>query len=107
MTRQRFIGMAVGLILAAAVVWLMLQPAVLPPADSKQDDMADLPAMGKKPAGEGREASRQGGGWLAGSSAGYRDHFAGTSPNHRCEIRASHASTPGEGHPDSRARRRG
>jgi hypothetical protein len=58
--------MAAGLILAAAVVWLMSQPAMLPPANSKQDNMADMPAMGKKPAGEGREAR--------------------ASPNHRCEV---------------------
>jgi len=60
MTRQRFIGMAAGLTLAAAVVWLMSQPAVLPPADSKQDDMADMPGMGKKPVGEGREVRGKG-----------------------------------------------
>lgn len=55
MTRQRLIGIAAGLILAAAVVWLMSQPAMLPPANSKQDDMADMPGMGKKPVGERRE----------------------------------------------------
>ena len=60
MTRQRLVGMATMLILAAAVVWLMLQPAVLSLAESKQDDMANMPAMGKKPAGEGREARDKG-----------------------------------------------
>lgn len=49
MTRQRFIGMAAVLIIvAAALVWLMSQPAVLPPADSKQDDMADMLGMESK-----------------------------------------------------------
>ena len=51
MTRQRVIGMAaVLLIAAAAVVWLMARPVVLPPADSRQDEMAgmDMPGMGKE-----------------------------------------------------------
>lgn len=61
MSRQRLISMAAVLILAAAVVWLMSQPAMLPPANSKQDDMADMPGMGKKPVGEGREARDKGG----------------------------------------------
>ncbi|HSB45629.1 MAG TPA: efflux RND transporter periplasmic adaptor subunit [Nitrospira sp.] len=50
MTRQRLIGMAALLILAAvAVVWLTSRPLMLPPADSRQDDMAgmDMPGMGK------------------------------------------------------------
>ena len=47
MTRQRLIGMATVLIFAAAIVWLMSLPAVLPAADSRQDDMADMPEMGK------------------------------------------------------------
>ena len=51
MTRQRVIGMAAVLIVvAAAVVWLMARPVVLPPADSRQDEMAgmDMPGMGKE-----------------------------------------------------------
>lgn len=51
MTRQRVIGMAAVLIIvAAAVVWLMAKPVVLPPADSRQDEMAgmDMPGMGKE-----------------------------------------------------------
>lgn len=63
MTRQRFIGMAAVLILAAAlVVWLMSKPVVLPPADSRQDDMAgmDMPGMGEEPMGERREARGEG-----------------------------------------------
>ena len=50
MTRQRLIGIAALLILAAvAVVWLTSRPLILPPADSRQDDMAgmDMPGMGK------------------------------------------------------------
>ncbi len=60
MTRQRFIGIGAGLILVAAVVWLMSQPAMLPAADSKQDGMADMPGMEKKPVGEVREARSKG-----------------------------------------------
>ena len=60
MTRQRLISMAVVLILAAAVVWLMSLPAVLPPADSRQDDMADMPGMEKKPVGERRVVGGEG-----------------------------------------------
>ena len=51
MTCQRVIGMAAVLIIvAAAVVWLMARPVVLPPADSRQDEMAgmDMPGMGKE-----------------------------------------------------------
>ena len=51
MTRQRVIGMAAVLIVvAAAVVWLMAKPVMLPPADSRQDEMAgmDMPGMGKE-----------------------------------------------------------
>jgi Cu(I)/Ag(I) efflux system membrane fusion protein len=51
MTRQRVIGLAAVLIIvAAAVVWLMARPVVLPPADSRQDEMAamDMPGMGKE-----------------------------------------------------------
>ena len=58
MTRQRLIGIATLLILAAlAVVWLTWRPLMLPPADSKQDDMAgmDMPAM-KKPGGGKKDA---------------------------------------------------
>lgn len=48
MTRQRLIGLAAVLVLAsAAVVWLMSRPVVLPPADSKQDQMMDMPGMEK------------------------------------------------------------
>jgi Cu(I)/Ag(I) efflux system membrane fusion protein len=38
------------IIVAAAVVWLMARPVVLPPADSRQDEMAgmDMPGMGKE-----------------------------------------------------------
>ena len=46
MTRQRFIGIAaVFLIATAAFVWLVSRPVVLPPADSKQDQMMDMPGM--------------------------------------------------------------
>ncbi|MBY0249598.1 MAG: efflux RND transporter periplasmic adaptor subunit [Nitrospiraceae bacterium] len=51
MTRQRVIGMAAVLVIvAAAVVWLMAKPVMLPPADSRQDEMAgmDMPGMGKE-----------------------------------------------------------
>lgn len=51
MTRQRVIGIAAVLIIvAAAVVWLMARPVVLPPADSRQDEMAemDMPGMGNE-----------------------------------------------------------
>jgi len=48
MTRQRVIGIAAVLIIAtAAFVWLISRPVVLPPADSKQDHMADMPGMEK------------------------------------------------------------
>lgn len=63
MTCQRVIGMAAVLIIvAAAVVWLMARPVVLPPADSRQDEMAgmDMPGMGKESGGEGREARGKG-----------------------------------------------
>lgn len=57
MTRQRLIGMAALLILAAvAVVWLMSKPVVLPPADSKQDQMMDMPGM--KMSGEGKKEAK-------------------------------------------------
>ena len=53
MTRQRVIGMSAVLIIilaAAAVVWLTARPVVLPPTDSRQDEMAgmDMPGMGKE-----------------------------------------------------------
>ena len=50
MTRQRVIGMAAILIItAAAILWLMMsRPVMLPPADSKQERMADMPGMVKK-----------------------------------------------------------
>jgi len=51
MTCQRVIGMAAVLVIAAvAFVWLMARPVVLPPADSRQDEMAgmDMPGMGKE-----------------------------------------------------------
>ena len=52
MTRQRLIGMAVVLIIvAAAFVWLMARSVVLPPADSKQDQMMDMPGMEKSGVG--------------------------------------------------------
>ncbi len=60
MTRQRVIGMTVVLILAAAGVWLMARPIVLPPADSRQDEMADMPGMEKKPVGERRGVGGEG-----------------------------------------------
>lgn len=53
MTRPRLIGMAAGLIVAgAAVVWLMARPVVLPPADSQQDQMMDMPGMEKSGVGK-------------------------------------------------------
>ena len=50
MTRQRVIGMAAILIItAAAILWLMMsRPVMLPPADSTQEQMADMPGMVKK-----------------------------------------------------------
>ena len=68
MTRWRILGVGVLVIAAVAVVlWLMSRPAVLPPADSRQDDMAgmDMPGMEKPrkapaPGGEGREARGKG-----------------------------------------------
>jgi Cu(I)/Ag(I) efflux system membrane fusion protein len=47
MTRERVIGMtAVLIITAAAILWLMMsRPVILPPADSKQEQMADMPGM--------------------------------------------------------------
>lgn len=53
MTRQRIVGMtAVFAIAVAAFAWLMSRPAVLPPADSKQDQMMDMPGMEKSGAGK-------------------------------------------------------
>lgn len=53
MTRQRFIGMtAVLIIAAAAFVWLVSRPVVLPPADSKEDLMMDMPGMEKSGVGK-------------------------------------------------------
>lgn len=53
MTRPRLISMAAGLIVAgAAVVWLMSRPVVLPPADSQQDQMMDMPGMEKSGVGK-------------------------------------------------------
>ena len=63
MTRQRVIGLGALFIAAgAALLWSMSRPAVLPPADSRQDEMAgmDMPGMGKKSEGEGREARGKG-----------------------------------------------
>ena len=57
MTRRHLIGMAAVLILAAAVLWLMSRPAILPPVDSRQDDMADMPGMERETSGVKREAS--------------------------------------------------
>jgi Cu(I)/Ag(I) efflux system membrane fusion protein len=52
MTHQRFIGMAAVLLVAgAAIVWLMSRPVALPPADSKQDMMMDMPGMAGKSEG--------------------------------------------------------
>ena len=51
MSRRSFIRASVLLMfLAAGVAWLMLPPAILLPADSKQDDMAgmEMPGMNKK-----------------------------------------------------------
>lgn len=46
MTRRRLIGMATVLIAGSVTLaWLMSRPAVLPPADSRQGDMADMPSM--------------------------------------------------------------
>ncbi|HEY6973222.1 MAG TPA: efflux RND transporter periplasmic adaptor subunit [Nitrospiraceae bacterium] len=53
MTRQRFIGIAaVFIIAAAAFVWLVSRPVVLPPADSKEDLMMDMPGMEKSGVGK-------------------------------------------------------
>ncbi len=61
MTRQRFIGMITVFIVAGtAIVWLMSRPVTLPPADSKQDMMMDMPGMGKKPMGEPRGPKGEG-----------------------------------------------
>ena len=57
MTRQRIIGTAVVLtIVGAALVWLMSLPAVLPLADSRQDQMMDMPGMEKS--GEGKKHAK-------------------------------------------------
>lgn len=65
MTRRRLIGL-VALLLAtgATVLWLMSRPALLPPADSKQDDMAGMEMSGM--GGQSPPASREP---EAGSSA--------------------------------------
>jgi membrane fusion protein, copper/silver efflux system len=48
MTRRRVIGMIVALIFAAAAaIWLMSRPVVLPPADSEQNQMKGMPGMEK------------------------------------------------------------
>jgi Cu(I)/Ag(I) efflux system membrane fusion protein len=61
MTRQRVIGMITVFIVAgAAIVWLMSRPVTLPPADSKQDMMMDMPGMEKKPMGEPRGPKDEG-----------------------------------------------
>ena len=55
MTLWRSIGMGMLLVAALVVVlWLMSRPVVLPPADSRQDDMAgmDMPGMDKSGVGE-------------------------------------------------------
>ena len=60
MTRWRSIGMGVLLVAALVVVlWLMSRPAVLPPADSRQDDMADMLGMESK-GGEESGVRREG-----------------------------------------------
>ena len=60
MTRWRSVSMGVLLVAALVVVlWLMSRPAVLPPADSKQNDMADMPGMESK-GGEGSGVRREG-----------------------------------------------
>lgn len=51
MTHQRVIGVTVVLTLAAAGVWLMARPVVLPLADSKQDQMMAMPGMEKSGGG--------------------------------------------------------
>ncbi len=53
MTRPRVIVIGASLTaVAAVVIWLVARPIMLPPADSRQDDMAgmDMPGMGKKDA---------------------------------------------------------
>jgi membrane fusion protein, copper/silver efflux system len=48
MTRRRVIGISVTLIFAAAAaIWLMSRPVVLPPADSEQNQMKGIPGMEK------------------------------------------------------------
>jgi Cu(I)/Ag(I) efflux system membrane fusion protein len=60
MTLWRSIGMGVFLVAALVVVlWLMSRPAVLPPADSRQDGMADMPGMESK-GGEASGVRREG-----------------------------------------------
>mgnify|MGYP001587796395 CR=1 FL=1 len=60
MTLWRSIGMGVLLVAAlVAVLWLMSRPVVLPPADSRQDGMADMPGMESK-GGEESGVRREG-----------------------------------------------
>lgn len=57
MTRWRIAAIGALIVAAGAVVlWLMSRPATLPPADSGQGTMADMPGMGTMPMDEGREA---------------------------------------------------
>lgn len=66
MTRQRLIGLATLFVLAAGVVWFMARPTLLPPAESDQDQMIDMPGMekpglGKKDVKTAREGTVPGG----------------------------------------------
>lgn len=46
MTRRSLIGTGVLLVLViAGLAWLWWRPALLPPADSRQDTMPDMPGM--------------------------------------------------------------
>ncbi len=57
MTRLRLIGMAAVLIAGSVTLaWLMSRPAVLLPADSKQDQVMDKPGMEKS--GEGKKHAK-------------------------------------------------
>ena len=57
MTRRRLIGMAAVLIAGSVTLaWLMSRPAVLPPADSMQDQMMDK--LGMEKSGEGKKNAK-------------------------------------------------
>lgn len=63
MTLRRIIGTILFLAVAlAAALWWTSRPAVLPPAGSGQDRMADMPGMGMPGPGQGARGERKPGG---------------------------------------------